>query len=368
VKPVGELSEAERASWSVLREQDPLLANPFLSCDFATAVAEAGPAVEVALVQQEDRILGILPFQRTGQVGKPVGSIVSELQGIVARPGAEFDFRSLLTAANLRCWDYDGALAHQSILQASSIATREASFIDLEVYRTDQELATGGERSSWLKDTARKERKLAREVGSPRFVLADDPEEPLAALHRWKSLQYARTGTFNVLSIDWVWQLVQQLSTCSTDDLSGVCSTLYAGDRLLAVHFGILSRGVLASWFPAYDYDLGGYSPGLILLKHLIAQGGEAGVRRIDLGQGNERYKTSAATGSYPLCEGSVGRSPTERLARRAWVGVRDWAQSSPSAQRPLVAFRAARNWVKRHRQKQVSSSTTCDLPSGEGR
>ena len=52
-------------------------------------------------------------------------------------------------------------------------------------------------------------------------------------------------------------------------------------------------RNVLHLWFPTYDEELGKYSPGNIYFVEQAAAAEQLGIRRIDLGGGNERFKAS---------------------------------------------------------------------------
>src|SRR5205823_3559960 len=89
-------------------------------------------------------------------------------------------------------------------------------------------------------------------------------------------------------------------------EFSGSLATLRAGGRLVAMDFGIRSRSVLHGWFPAYDPNLGAYSPGTILSLAIIALAPSHGISMIDLGKGRAFYKQRLANASIPLLEGSV--------------------------------------------------------------
>ena len=96
------------------------------------------------------------------------------------------------------------------------------------------------------------------------------------------------------------------IRSIENDHFAGMLSSVYAGDRLAAVHFGMRSHAVWHWWFPTYDLDLDKYSPGLILLLELARQAPGLGLIRLDLGRGHARYKTAFASGATPLIEGSI--------------------------------------------------------------
>lgn len=168
----------------------------------------------------------------------------------------------------------------------------------------------------------------------------------METLFKWKSEQYQSTGTLDLFSLDWVVEFLQNLRKKQTNNFSGLLSALYLDDKVIAVHFGIRSRDVLGWWFPSYDHQFSKYSPGAILLTRVLQEAETAGIERVDLGQGDERYKASFMTGAYPVIEGSIERRSINRLLHRSWVQTRNWAQSSSMGRVPLAVFRRVRNWI----------------------
>jgi CelD/BcsL family acetyltransferase involved in cellulose biosynthesis len=121
---------------------------------------------------------------------------------------------------------------------------------------------------------------------------------------------------------------------------------LYAGDVVAALHLGLRSGQVWHSWFPAYNPDLDRYSPGLVLMLELAAAAASAlGIREIDLGKGEARYKLALATGSVALNEGSVGALPLSALSARAQAAAR-------RTLRAAGVHRAARRALRRVRSR----------------
>jgi CelD/BcsL family acetyltransferase involved in cellulose biosynthesis len=106
-------------------------------------------------------------------------------------------------------------------------------------------------------------------------------------------------------------------------------SALYAADELVAVHLGMQTPQVLHCWFPTYRRDMGKYSPGLILLVRLAECAAAAGIQRIDLGKGPERYKYRFASGSSMVAQGAVDCRFAIRVARRSWRNMKQVLGSS---------------------------------------
>jgi CelD/BcsL family acetyltransferase involved in cellulose biosynthesis len=63
VRP-GELGPAEITRWRSFQDGTELLANPFLSPDFAIAVGRRRPGTWVAVLHDGPDIVGFLPFER----------------------------------------------------------------------------------------------------------------------------------------------------------------------------------------------------------------------------------------------------------------------------------------------------------------
>src|SRR5205814_9502194 len=83
-----------------------------------------------------------------------------------------------------------------------------------------------------------------------------------------------------------------------------VCPVLRAGDHITAVHAGMRARRLLHWWFPSYNQKFAKYSPGIILLIRLAEALAATGVRTLDLGKGDARYKRSLMTCAAELREG----------------------------------------------------------------
>jgi CelD/BcsL family acetyltransferase involved in cellulose biosynthesis len=87
-------------------------------------------------------------------------------------------------------------------------------------------------------------------------------------------------------------------------ECEGVLSTLRCGDRLIASHFGLRCHDVLHYWFPVYDIGYASYSPGRILLKHIILQAPRHGVRLLDHGEGDAPVKRNFANEEHRYFRG----------------------------------------------------------------
>jgi CelD/BcsL family acetyltransferase involved in cellulose biosynthesis len=156
----------------------------------------------------------------------------------------------------------------------------------------------------------------------------------------WKSAQYRLTGQHDAFRApSWARALLARIQQHRDHVFAGIVSALYAGDRLVAGHVGMRSLHAWHYWFPAHDPAHAEFSPGSILLLRMIEHAPAIGIRRIDLGKGEARYKTRFMNGATPLLEGRIERDSAVTTCRRAARRVYKWARLTPPA-RALRRFR----------------------------
>jgi CelD/BcsL family acetyltransferase involved in cellulose biosynthesis len=315
------LGRPELEHWSSLQCADLSLASPFFRPEFAQAVATVRDDALVAVIEDAGRIAGFFPFHRRPfGIGRPIGGRLSDYQGVIAEPSTHVDPRWLLRQCGLRAMDFRHLVAGQSAF--TPFHTGHASSPQLELwsgfdaYRADR--ARAGSRA--IGKIERSATRLAADLHEPiRFVAEDPDPAALAVLCRWKSEQHRRRQQADVLSLEWVVDLLRTLQHAQSSHFAGMLSTLYVGDRLIAAHMGMRSRDHWHYWLPAYDPGFGRYSPGLILLVEMAKDAGRLGVGVIDMGRGDEAYKQRLMTAAFPLAEASV-------VVSRPLMGLRDVA------------------------------------------
>src|SRR5262249_52144026 len=150
-----------------------------------------------------------------------------------------------------------------------------------------------------LTQDRRMRRRLEAGFGAVRLEWRNTSHAMLDHLLRWKSAQYRSTGAIDALGRPWTRAVLHELLDGQEDECRGQLSVLRAGDRVLALHFGLAGTSVLHYWFPAYDPELAAYSPGMLLLLGLAVAAAEHGFTMVDLGLGEHGYKLRLATGSY---------------------------------------------------------------------
>ena len=320
----GELTAAHRAAWTALQAKAhlhgaPELANPFLSPEFTLAVGRCRRGVRIAVLHEGGEPAAFFPFQRTAAgVGRAIGLGVSDCQGLVHRPGFDWDARELLRACGLAVWEFDHLVEGQAPFETGASGTFPSPVMDVDQgYETY--LAQLRSRSpKFTRTTLAKERKLGRDAGEVRYVHDERDPEALARLMAWKSAQYRRTGRSDRFAHPWITRLVQQLFHTRSDPFAGILSVLYADGKPIAAHFGLRTERVLACWFPAYDPAYAKYSPGLILHLRMAEAAAADGIAYLDLGRGQKEYKDSLKTRELMVSEGWVTRRHPVAAGHRA--------------------------------------------------
>ncbi|MFD7709004.1 GNAT family N-acetyltransferase [Streptomyces sp. NPDC059785] len=341
----GELSAADRLAWTALQSKahlngSPGLANPFLSPEFTLAVGRCRRGVRIAAVREDGEPAAFFPFQRTVTgVGRAVGLGVSDCQGLVHRPGFQWDARALLHSCGLAVWEFDHLVEGQAPFEAGASGTFPSPVMDID-QGYDTYLRRLRERSpKFTRTTLAKERRLGRDHGEVRYVHDERDPAALRTLMGWKSAQYRRTGRSDRFAHPWITALARQLFHTRSESFAGILSVLYAGGRPVAAHFGLRTERVLACWFPAYDPAFSKYSPGLILHLRMAEAAAADGIAQLDLGRGQKEYKDSLKTRELNVSEGWVTRRHPvaigHRVRRAPFRALRNAVLSRPELFEP---------------------------------
>ena len=302
-----ELSDDLVSIWIELQQANPDLASPYFHPAFTKAIAAVRHDVEVAVLQSEGKIVAFFPFQREhGAVGRPVGGIISDYHGLICKQDFRFSPRELLDQSRLIAWEFDHLPASQVSFTPFRWSIEPSPQIDLsrgyEAYV--QQLRGAG--SKQIKKIYNLMRRIEREIGPLRFVPESTDAVALATVLDWKSDQYRKTAKPDLLAPGWVRQAVECIFATRAPGCSGALSLLYAGNRLVAGHFGIRSHQVWHYWFPSYDAEAAKYSPGLILLLKMAEHAPVMDVQLIDLGKGMSSYKERLMNTHSPLASGRL--------------------------------------------------------------
>jgi CelD/BcsL family acetyltransferase involved in cellulose biosynthesis len=328
VRP-GDLGPSEASLWALFQKSSPELQNPFFSLTFAQTVDRYRPNSRVAVVEDDGAIQAFLPFDLgPRRIGVPIGDPMNNLQGFISEGGATIDARRVIRKAGLRGWRFTAAPAGQGALAAHHYEGTlvEASLVDLS---DGYEPYLAGLSKKFLSDYNRKRRALERDLGPLSLEWGATELEPVRRLMDWKSARY---GGARVLFAEAAARsIVEELRVSASEDCRGVVNVLRAGDQVVAICINLACPGVLCGWFMAYDHDLKKYSPGTTVMIATFEEAGRRHITRIDMGAGQDSYKSRVTNASYPVAGGAVWVIPAERVARglyRRWRGS-GWRESA---------------------------------------
>lgn len=307
---VKELDAPIVARWAELRSQSIIYDSPYYSPAFTTIIANARDDVRILLVEDAGVVVGIWPFHVLSSFrAVSVGDFLADYQGPVCDASLELHIADALSAMQCRYFSFNHMPSGLGEFSQYAWTHSQSHILDLtrgfDVYA---QRLTEMRDASLLKKVATNERKLSKKFGELRFELQSSSNTDFAALIAGKRDQFQRTvgAEHDIFRLDWVRQVMDQIRAANTLDFAGMLSTLYAGDTLIAAHFGMRSDKVMHYWFPWYHTDFAEHSPGLILLAQCARHAAQTGITTIDLGRGDQPYKLRFATGANQLCEGAV--------------------------------------------------------------
>ncbi len=298
------------ARWQEIRRENPLLRSPYFSPRFAELVSNAGATVELGVVRDAGRIMAILPFERKGTIGLPVGRGLNDAHGPIAPAGFEIPWLRVLKACRLRRFDFHAAPL--GLIDEFAQGSTPAFLADLGAHPEGYIQHLSATKYT-LQRQPQKARKLARLHGSLKLELDSRDPQLLQRVLAWKSNQYRRSHILDIFALSEVVTLMNKLHQADGEP-RGQLSILFAGTTPVAGHFGLRERDLLHYWYPAYDPQFAAMSPGTQLFIVICEQANSAGIRQIDFGYGHEPYKEVLCNVQTCVQEGTIASSIWNRL------------------------------------------------------
>lgn len=338
IRRPSELSQLERETWKALCAANPVLGSPYFALEFAECCEEARDDTRVLVIQRRGQVVGFLPVQ-IGKIGcvRPIGGPLGDLHGLICEPEADLDLNEVLAAAHIPMFDFNSALASQTGFARAAHAIEGSWIIDVQ----DGFDAWLAARKSVAPKIARnlrtRRRRLEEMQEGYRFVIADTSDLAFETMISWKKAQYQRTEVFDVFSVDWTRRLLEAIRRRESDSFYGICSTLYIGEKIAAVHFGMGTDRILHSWFPAYNGDAATVSPGLLLLVEMVKTAATLGLQGVELGPGSYGFKKDLASYQVGIASGYVAQPSLHMLTRQVTEALVRGIEAAPLG--PLSAW-----------------------------
>jgi CelD/BcsL family acetyltransferase involved in cellulose biosynthesis len=344
VRPA-DLAQADIAAWSALQAESGF-DSPFFSPHWARACAEAGgpdaKQARVAVVRDGQGAAAFWPVRVSTFSGQAVGAPMADYQGAVTRPGVALDPKAVVRALGVGRLDFANLYPGQPAFDRHVHGHAQSLVIDLsegfEAYAAERKGQT-----DILKDCAKRKRKLEREKGEVRFTAFSDVQDDFDQLLAWKRAQYKATGQTDIFDAGWPLELLKRLFAEPCGDLRVRLFTLHAAGELAAAHLALCSGAVAHAWFIAHSETFERYSPGVVLIHEMLQWGPANGMRELDLGPGDYRFKLQLSNLQREVGHGYVGRASASALVRAAAYSVRDAAEALPLGRASALPGKAMR-------------------------
>jgi len=328
-----ELSTADQQAWSALQDSRPELASPFLSPHWARAVERAGGPddVHVCLIQDGGGLQGVFAARCGVLTALPVGAPLNDRQAVVSAAPLDLPPGALLQALRVHRYDFSHMSAADPVFGGQVEGVQDSYLVDVSGGWAAFEQNRREAGTDILKDTAKKARKVERELGPVTFTALSRSRTDFERVKAWKQAHAFRTRQTDVLASPWVGRLLDELFDSRDPEFGGALFTLHNGDRLAAGQFNLRGRAELHSWFIAHDPEFERFSPGLILMQEMLRwMANESPIKRLELGPVAYRFKDRIANAPHAIAYGYAGLDSPVTLIRAAQYGLRKAAETLP--------------------------------------
>lgn len=311
------LAPSDAEAWREIQAVEPAFANPLFGPDFFSAVGRVREDARVAIFRRGAQAVGFLPYHaRAFGLARPIGAPFSDYQALVSKGDIGLSGRDALRLAGLSAFRFNGMVDPHALFGPPSESGTDcyAMRLDGDADAYLEEVRAGSPKR--FKNYRRLEHRLEREIGPLRMVADDASAAVFNQIMTWKSEQFRRTGLQDVLRPDWTKSLMRDLFETREGPMRGLMMTLYAGDVLIAGHFGVRSATTFHPWVASANPNLAAYSPGQAFLGHAIAAMPQLDLKVYDLGPGHDHYKRHYANVRRTVGAGLVTASgPLGRIA-----------------------------------------------------
>src|SRR5262249_1327423 len=153
-------------AWTRLQQANPDLRSPYFHPEFTKIIAAVRNDVEVAVLELDNEIVALFPFQREQAChARPVGGIISDYHEAICAQDLGLSAIELLRQCRLDAWDFDHLVATQSSFAPFHWSVEASPQIDVskgyQAY-VQERRAAGSEQ---IKKTYSLMRRIEREVG-----------------------------------------------------------------------------------------------------------------------------------------------------------------------------------------------------------
>jgi CelD/BcsL family acetyltransferase involved in cellulose biosynthesis len=302
VIPIRELSDGMKQKWLDIQASNPNLAGPCFHPELFMAAGNTLSNIFVIVLYNNNGPVGLLPFAKHQGLSVAKRIHLCQYEAIISSPSQFWNMNKILRKSGLEAWEF------KYLADFGNIKSKRGWFEKIDSPRVD--LTNGYEkyldyqnhRKISYENLMYKRRLLERRIGSIRFVPTCND---VGILHRtlsWKADQFDCNSDW----LKWTTGMLEYIYFLKNSSLSGVLSTLYAGDDLVAAIFSLRSQGIMYLSIISFNPSFSKYSPGLLLLYYLISELHTFQCRILDFGPGAEqKYKWDFSNSTFPVISGN---------------------------------------------------------------
>lgn len=332
------LSATHLDKWCEITRENDTYSSACFHPKFFESCAIAGREVNVSIIDCEEGI-AFFPFEVTSKnMAGPVGGVMSDFQGIVSNLERTFDLYEIVKLSGLKKFAFDHLVNGESIPPDSVSAV--SPVIDVsDGYESYREKKIQ-DKSKLFKKIEKIKRDAENKLGFLRYEHDMLDTDIFERMLRLKSAQYVRSNIVDVFAFDWTKSLLSTIFKAREDDFKGVLSCLYCGDQPVFIHFGMQTKQRFHFWFPTYPHEYSNLSPGIIGLDYLLRAVAHERIKAVDLGKGDNLYKSRFANANTVVYEGQIFTSKYEKLKLSLLSNIESKVKQSPLLYKALYPLR----------------------------
>ena len=333
----------------------------------AVVGTQSGPAQpNIFVIRKNDSVIGIFPLviRTVGNVRvlEWLGGLQSDFHGPLLAPDSDLFSRHSFLEVWSRILSTVNPVDCLRLQRLQPLISGKPNpfvhFLDSQPHDDNFVLTINSDWDTYLasqfggrsRRTMRRKRRKLEALGALEFKVLTEAEDhiaPMNALFGMKHQRANRTGISDLFKDSRVREFYRMAGPVGPRTQTHL-SQITVGDRMIAVHWGLIHDRTFYFILPTFDVDFSRFSPGQILIEHLIKWCLENGIETMDFTIGPEAYKSDWCNFRYDL---------HEHRQALTWLG----SAYLRGADAPdyLKKIRALRQTVRGYRRHKATVSRT---------
>jgi len=312
-------SAFDKGRFETLRNAQAELDSPYFDVNTMISIGRAVPSGFMARFSVSDEVVGYFPFQQRGRYLQPLGMPFADYCAPVMKKGFEPDWDGLMKIMGAEVMELENLVTGLSAKHKPKVHHRH--ICDIKTNFNDWLEQKRALDKKFYKNLERCERNIIRDLGEIRLEIRPATIDQIEWVISRKRKQYKQSGFHDVFACGWPRDILrylgQRTNPFENEHSQGLyAAMLYGGDQLLAVEISLIGNKVLHFWFPAYEPEFARYSPGFLLSLKTMEALSQKGIKRFDLGAGDEGYKSTMSDPGPQVYEINLIKSKGAKVVR----------------------------------------------------